>query len=120
MIILLNDQPIGYLQYYRVMDYPDWCDLISGKTGDYGLDLFIGQPDLFNHGLGTRIVKQSLNELIFSNEDAERCVLAPSPDNKRSIRCYEKCGFQHIKTVTSVNEDQGYIMAVERSHSVKN
>ncbi len=114
-IIQYEGKPIGYIQYYRVMDYPVWCGLVSGQSHDYGLDLFIGEDALIGRGIGTRIVKAALKDLIFANGEACRCILGPSPENLRAIRCYEKCGFQHIRTVTTEHGEREYVMMTSRS-----
>ncbi len=36
-IILHNSHPIGYLQYSRVADYPDYYSLVSAEPGDFCL-----------------------------------------------------------------------------------
>jgi len=110
--------PIGYIQYYRVDDYPDWCSLVSGRHGDYGLDLFIGRDDLIGNGIGTQVVVAALRELVFANDDAERCILGPSPENARAIRCYEKCGFEHVRTVMTDRGEREYVMVTDRPNDV--
>jgi len=117
MIIQYGGQSIGHVQYYRVSDYPDWSCLIMGQPGDYGLDLFIGRDELLGRGIGTEVVRTALERLIFSRADAERCLLGPSPENARAIRCYEKCGFRHLRTVTTPHGDREFVMVVERPGS---
>jgi len=113
-VIHQDEHPIGYIQYYRVADYPDWASLVSAQPGDYGLDLFIGRDDLIGEGIGTEIVHTALRKLVFTNEDAKRCILGPEPDNRRAIRCYEKCGFKHLRTVTTDTDEEEYVMAIKR------
>jgi len=59
-----------------------------------------------------------VSELIFSQNDAKRCLLGPSPQNKRAIRCYEKCGFKHAETVVSGKGEREYIMIAERPNGI--
>jgi len=113
-IIQYEGRPIGYLQYYRIADYPDYCSLVSAKPHDYGLDLFIGRDDYIGRGIGTRVVKTALDELVFAHDDAERCLVGPSPENGRAIRCYEKCGFRHERTVVSDTGEREYLMVATR------
>jgi len=61
-VIQYDGEPIGHVQYYRVIDYPEWCSMVSGESGDYGLDLFIGRNDLVGQGIGTRVVRNALSE----------------------------------------------------------
>ena len=46
--LLYRETPIGYMQYYPVAD--------SGIANLCGMDQFIGEPELWNHGIGTRAV----------------------------------------------------------------
>ena len=55
-VVAYEGQLIGHIQYYRAIDYPEWCSLVSGQPHDYGLDLFIGRGDLIGRGVGTRLV----------------------------------------------------------------
>jgi RimJ/RimL family protein N-acetyltransferase len=109
----LDGVPVGFLQYYRIAAYPEYADRIQAGPGDYGIDLFIGVPDAIGRGVGTMIVKTALASLVFTNADAARCVLGPSPENLRAIRCFEKCGFRHTRTV-EVGGVLEYVMVVER------
>jgi len=116
-IIYYDGEPIGHVQYYRVTDYPEWCSLVSGQPHDYGLDLFIGRDDLIGQGIGTQAVNDALAQLVFQCEDAKRCMLGPSPDNSRAIRCYEKSGFRHARTLTTDTGEQEYVMITERPNN---
>lgn len=81
------------------------------------MDLFIGRDDQIGRGLGTEIVAAALKKLIFAQADAERCLVGPSPENHRAIRCYEKCGFSHVKTVVATDGEPEHVMVVEKSNS---
>jgi RimJ/RimL family protein N-acetyltransferase len=113
-VIRRDAEPIGYLQHYRLADYPEYARLIGAAPGDHGLDLFIGRDDLLGRGLGTAIVTAALDQLIFSQPAAQRCLVGPSPENERAIRCYARCGFRHERTVSSPEGEQEYVMVLER------
>jgi aminoglycoside 6'-N-acetyltransferase len=113
-IVQQDQEPVGYLQYYRISDHPRYASLVGTGPHDYGLDLFIGRDEQIGRGLGRQIVTAALEELIFAQAYARRCLVGPSPENKRAIRCYEKCGFQHVKTVVTNDGETEHIMAVER------
>ncbi len=117
-IVRKDEDPIGYLQYYRISDHPAYRCLVGAGPHDYGMDLFIGRDDRIGRGVGTRIVAAALRELIFAHADAERCLVDPSPENKRAIRCYEKCGFQHVRTVVANDGEQEYVMVVEKRNQI--
>ncbi len=82
--IVYRGVSIGYVQFYPVED------------GVFGMDQFIGEPALWNHGLGTRTVSLML-EYLFLTERARKVTVDPHVDNLRAIRCYEKCGFRKVE-----------------------
>jgi len=112
-IIENRGSPIGYLQCYRISDHPSYYAQISASPGDYGIDLFIGADSRIGRGLGKSIVKAALESLVFAHEDASRCIIAPSPENARAIKCYENCGFEYVRTVEFPSGEQEYVMALE-------
>jgi RimJ/RimL family protein N-acetyltransferase len=116
-IVHHDHAPIGYLQYYRISHHPRYCALVGAGPRDYGMDLFIGRDDRIGLGIGTRIVAAALKELIFAQGDAERCLVGPSPENRRAIRCYEKCGFRHVKTVVTNAGEREHIMVIEKPNT---
>jgi len=82
-LMMLAGSPIGYLQYY-----PD-------APGTFGIDQFIGEPRLWNQGIGTRTISRFLAYL-FRAQGASKVITDPRIDNPRAIRCYEKCGFRKV------------------------
>ena len=83
--LLYRNTPIGYMQFYPVDD-----------PGVFGMDQFIGEPEFWNHGIGTRAVSLLLSYL-FDVRSAKAAVIDPHVDNPRAVRCYEKCGFRKIR-----------------------
>lgn len=112
-IVQHDQEPVAFLQYYRISDHPRYASLVGAEPHDYGMDLFIGRDDQIGRGIGTQIVAAALKELIFAQADAKRCLVGPSPENQRAIRCYEKCGFRYVKTVLTNDTEPEYIMVVE-------
>src|ERR1039457_5586449 len=51
-IVQDDQEPIGYLQSYRISDYPQYGSLVGAEPHDYGMDLFIGRDDRIGRGLG--------------------------------------------------------------------
>lgn len=96
-IILHEDQPIGYSQFYeigeeerKIYGYSDSKEVI------FGMDQFIGETEYWNRGIGTRVVNIIIERLV-QEKQASRIVLDPQTWNERAIRCYENCGFQKVK-----------------------
>lgn len=108
--ILHNDDPIGYLQYYRLCDqlsvvgreaYGDWATEAS-----YGFDIFIGEPVAWGQGLGTLAVT-ALVDYLFQQRGAICVTVDPRVDNPRAIRCYEKAGFRKVKLLPKHEHHEG-------------
>jgi len=82
------------IQYYSLNDLPEtdkqmYC---LEKTDDvYAMDLFIGETQYWNQGIGTKLISVVVNYL-FEELEAVKVVI-PQVWNTRAIRCYEKCGF---------------------------
>ena len=96
-IIEYDGKSIGYVHMYKLneelmneYEYP-----ITDKIV-YGIDQFIGEPEYWDKGIGTKFMKLVLKYL-FEEKKAEIVILDPHADNPRAIRCYEKVGFKKIK-----------------------
>jgi RimJ/RimL family protein N-acetyltransferase len=100
-------EPIGYFQWYLLSD------------GSAGIDQFIGEEHLLNHGIGTQAIRQFLAMLIARHEP-RRFIIDPDPRNRRAIRCYEKAGFRYYETLTLEDGSQAYMMAIDRAASTDN
>ncbi len=90
-LIVEDEQPAGYIQLYHANPDEFWSahDL---PRETYGLDLFIGLPELTGRGLGTRAIRLAVRYLSALPE-AARLHVDPSPDNAAAIRAYGKAGF---------------------------
>ena len=102
-MILLDENPIGYLQSYKVSDYP-WSnqDLPDGIVKSaIGLDLFIGNSELIRKGWGCRIIQAFIEALIYPQY--QYCVVDPDVRNDVAVRCYEKLKFKEHKILDTVD-----------------
>ncbi len=112
-LILYSAAPIGYIQTYRIADWPEYARHVGVEEGAAGLDLFIGEPAYRHQGLGHHTVRRFLAEIIFGQTGAMCCVLGPEPENRAAIRTYEKAGFRYLKTVRISGEEQPeYLMRI--------
>lgn len=121
--ILHDNDPIGYLQYYRLRD--QLSDVARSAYGawvtetSYGFDIFIGEPTVWRQGLGTLAVA-ALVDYLFHQRDATCVTVDPRVDNPRAIRCYEKAGFRKVKLLPKHEHHEGadhdsWLLVVERS-----
>ena len=82
-IIECDNKDIGLVQMYRYDD----------TTYEY--DLFIGEEEYLDKGIGTIIVNK-VNDIIYNKYKVTSIILRPFKRNIRAIKCYEKCGFKQI------------------------
>lgn len=100
-IMEYEEKAIGYLQYYKA-DLEEYASL--GKVNldeylrPYALDLFIGESDYWDKGLGSKIIKLMLKH-IFKVEWGDSVFIDPQTWNVRAIKCYEKSGFTPLALI---------------------
>ena len=113
-LIMYDDRPIGYIQTYKIKDYPDYASYVQTDEDAAGVDLFIGEADYIHKGLGSAILRTFLREIVFGTTDAVSCIIAPEPKNKAAIRAYEKAGFKYLKTIQVPGEPEPeHLMRIE-------
>ena len=98
-IIEYQGQSIGYCHMYKLNEeLLEEYQYVSDKKIVYGIDQFIGEPEFWNKGIGTKFMKLVLNYL-FDKKGANAVILDPHADNQRAIHCYEKVGFRIVKSL---------------------
>jgi len=103
-IIERASQPIGYLQFYPVLDSEEYA--LESVDGVLGLDLFLGDPELWGRGIGTRAIRLVMGAL-FERPRVRRLLIDPHVENLRAIRAYEKCGFRKVKVLPAHELHEG-------------
>jgi len=101
-IIYLNNTPIGYIQCTDLYTYRKNCQNPKGlftqeEEGTWCIDLFIGDTDYINKGIGAKIVK-TFTKKLFTEFSTKTILIDPASSNKQAIRCYQKAGFKFVKT----------------------
>ncbi len=109
-------QPIGYIQGYRIQDYPDYLKEVTGRESAAGLDLYIGEEKFLHKGLGKYLIEQFVEEILFADPKVTSCLIGPDPNNQIAIRAYEKAGFRFIQKIKNTEGEWEYVMRRERSH----
>lgn len=110
-IVETRGEPFAFMQCYRLTDEDYKSFGYSIEETIYGIDQFIGEPELFGQGYGTRMVTEFLS-FIFNEKGADAVVVDPELINPRAIRCYEKCGFKKIKQIEG---DRKWLMEITRA-----
>lgn len=92
-VALVDDNPVGYLQDYRVADDDEYA-MKTREPDAVGFDYAIGVEGLVDHGLGTRMIWTFMRDVLCRDYvDVPRFLASPDHRNGRSIRMLEKCGF---------------------------
>ncbi len=96
IIIEYQGNPIGYGQIYKMYDelYDDYHYPRNNEIV-YGMDQFIGEPNFWSKGIGTKYTKM-IFDFLKKERNVDAVILDPHQDNKRAIRMYQKVGFRII------------------------
>lgn len=103
-IVETDGRPIAYVQFYPVLD-PTAYGLEANARGVWGTDQFIGVPELWGRGFGSRFVRLVAEYLVANG--AARVVTDPAVANERAVRAYEKAGFVRVKELPGHEVHEG-------------
>ena len=97
VIIEYQGKPIGYGQIYKMYDelYDDYHYPRSSEIV-YGMDQFIGEPNYWNKGIGTKYTKM-IFDFLKKERNVDAVILDPHQNNTRAIRMYQKAGFRIVE-----------------------
>jgi RimJ/RimL family protein N-acetyltransferase len=114
-IVEADARPVGYIQSYRIADYPDYARQLGVDDRAAGVDLFVGQAEFVGQGSGSAILREFLRTIVFAHESATECIIGPEIGNHRAIRSYQRVGFRYWKTVQITGERASeYLMRITR------
>ena len=96
IILEYKGNAIGYGQLYKLYGdlYEEYHYPQNGETV-FAADQFIGEPEYWNRGIGTKYLQTILN-FLKAVENADAVILDPHKSNARAIHAYEKVGFKII------------------------
>jgi aminoglycoside 6'-N-acetyltransferase len=92
LLVRCDGQPVGWCQWYRCADYPDWGSDVGAAAGDVGIDYAIGDRASVGSGLGTELIA-ALVRRVRGRHQAEGVIADPDAANTASRRVLEKNGF---------------------------
>lgn len=96
-LALLDGAPLGYLQCYRVVDWPEFQATI-GVDGGLSVDLFIGEPGLVGKGVGRRMLAGFVDQVAHPlHPDESVCWIGHELENTAARRCSEAAGFTEVR-----------------------
>lgn len=91
-VIEVNGRSAGFLQDYRLSDYPDYA-VLTPDPDAIGVDYVVGEPHLLGQGVGTTMLWMWLRGARRRYPEATRCFAAPDHRNHASLRLLDKVGF---------------------------
>ena len=107
---------VGYIQAYRVADYPEYAAMIGEKKG-ISLDLFIGDERFVGRGWGRLILVKFLNQVAFPLFHPEHvCFIYHDRLNYRALGASRAAGFRHVRDFTEEG-DLKELLALRREEA---
>jgi aminoglycoside 6'-N-acetyltransferase len=88
----VNGRSIGFLQDYRIRDYPDFA-MLTPDPDAVGVDYAIGEPSWLGRGFGPRILWEWMPRALRRFPHARSFFAAPDHRNAASLRILDKVGF---------------------------
>lgn len=111
--ILEQGRPIGWCQWYRCSDYPEYAAGVGAGPADIGIDYAIGDPTRIGKGVGTSLIA-ALIAHVRQRLPAAGLIADPEAANLASRRVLEKNGFELVREGTVPSERTATTMAVYR------
>ena len=113
-IIMYNGKEIGYLQYYPIKE--DSYVFNNSETfkmveNGYGIDIFIGEPELWNKGIGSLAIGLIKDYLKNRMKTKILCV-DPATDNARAVHFWQKVGFKPIDVIKNYDDKKNSILII--------
>jgi aminoglycoside 6'-N-acetyltransferase len=103
-VIEQERRPIGWIQWYLWADYPEHARQLGAEPTSGGIDLAIGELNMTGLGLGPVIIREFLNQFVFTNSTICAVVCDPEEGNLRSLDAFRKAGFNVVNTVQLTSE----------------
>ena len=104
-VIQQDVRPIGFTQWYRWADYPDYAAPVNAGPQSAGIDLFIGELDMIGLGIGPRVIREFVHGIVFADSRMTSVIADPAVENLQSVRAFEKAGFTATNVIQRAGED---------------
>lgn len=116
-MIEYDNTPVGIIQYQQIDE--DNRKLYGiNENNVYEIDIFIGELNLHNKGIGKKAIDLICDYLI-NPKEAKLLVMCPLKSNINAIKCYEKCGFKILRDfqiLNTIGELKTYVLMTRKDH----
>jgi RimJ/RimL family protein N-acetyltransferase len=102
-VIKVDGELAGFIETYLVSDYPEYQALVETGEGVAGIDLFLADEAWMGRGLGSAVLAQFIEDVVFVAPGTTACIAGPDADNAPSIRAFEKAGFSEVRAFREEN-----------------
>lgn len=92
-VVTSQDQPVGFLQDYRIRDHPDYAVLTPDPEA-IGVDYAIGEEAWLRRGVGLRMLRRWFGLARAAYPDASTYFASPDHRNVASRRLLLRAGFR--------------------------
>jgi aminoglycoside 6'-N-acetyltransferase len=117
-VVVLDEEPIGWCQWYLCAADPEWAAEIGAQPGDVGVDYAIGDRGRVGHGEGTNLVA-ALVDKVWAAHPGCGVVADPEAQNAASRGVLEKNGFKLVAVKSLGSEPTDDPMAIYRLAAVE-
>jgi ribosomal protein S18 acetylase RimI-like enzyme len=114
-IVEVEGRDAGYAQAYAIEDFADYAATIGAERGTFGLDVFLAATAPVHQGLGPRVIRRFVDEIVFREHGALACLADPAESNRAAIRAFEKAGFARWKRVKPEGAEPRWVMRRENN-----
>ena len=121
--VVFDGRPIGYIQFCRFADFPDYVDELAGQVdvpdGAGSIDYFVGEPDCVGRGIGTAMIAAFTDRLWTTRPDLSCLIVPVNSANEASWRALLAAGFHragrgHLEPDNPIDGPDHEIMRLDR------
>lgn len=110
-IAYIDNTPFAFIQTYIESELKPY--LLDESA--MGIDLFIGEEAFLYKGLGPKLIKKVLREVVFQTKGINYACIDPEINNKAAIKAYSKVGYEHVNTtINKYDNTTGYFMVLSK------
>lgn len=105
--IMYDEKEIGYIQYYPVEEDSyifNSPDNFKKVEGGYGLDMFIGEPKLWDKGIGSQVISL-IGDYLKTKLGVKILCVDPATDNPRAVHFWQKVGFKQLDIIKNYDDE---------------
>src|SRR6478672_8619393 len=87
-VVAIDGREAGYAQAYAVEDFADYAATLGTERGTFGVDLFLAAAAPPRRGLGPRVIRRFVDQVVFREHGAIACVADPTEANPAAVRAF--------------------------------